>query len=143
MERGKFKEKKKYRSSPCLRSAHGICVAASYWVSPIERASAKRHRQTLIGSAMRASYRSLRLINVNKLYLWLRVHITQIPIRHVLIRITYHHVHRVTQSLFCTFGTNKFHRTQDVFMFTALDDCIADNAVIGIQEHQDEGQLKP
>src|SRR5688572_17083311 len=84
-------------------------------------------------------YRSLRLINVNNLYFWLRVYITQIPIRHVLIRITYHHVHRVTQSLFCTFGTNKFHRTQDVFIFTTLYDCIADNAVIGIKEHQDEG----
>src|SRR5688572_17083310 len=55
MERGKFKEKKKYRSSPCLRSVHEICGTASYWGSSIERDSEKRNRQTWMGSAMRTS----------------------------------------------------------------------------------------
>src|ERR671916_300601 len=79
------------------------------------------------------TYRSVFLTDVHHLYLWLRINVIEIPIRRIPVHITYHNVHRVTESLVCAFGTNKIRSTQDMFILTALYNFIPDNNVVGIK----------
>jgi hypothetical protein len=69
---------------------------------------------------------------VHHLYLWFCVNVIEIPIRCISIHITYHHMHRVTQSLVSAFGTNKIYSTQDISILTVLYDFISYQDVVGI-----------
>ena len=72
------------------------------------------------------------------LYLWLGINIIEIHIRHTPIRIPHHHMQRITQSVFYTFGGYKIDSLYLIWVVARLDGFVSDHTVRVIQQNHDK-----